>query len=385
MTDACCDLCGSNQLEFAYRPPTSTRGLAVYICQQCSLAQSLPRIDHAASRVVSLSSGADWGNVRYGKGFRTREAFEVLASTLDLAKVRHCLDVGSNRGDFVLRLHEIAPDARILAVEPDEAVVTRYKGISRIHLTINRIEHTTLPPNQFDLVYCSHTLEHLRSPREILGRIRHAMTLGGVLFAEVPNLSFIGLQDVVEEWFIDKHLYHFSPETLAALLRVSGFRILEGFPVESSENITIVARAEVNPDESSAIGNRTQAQAGMDLITQYALTLDRNHLSLQAAARRIEAYGPRRVVVWGAGRIFDSLVRYGCLDVGMLSGVVDSHLASYSKTVHGCVLLSPEELPGLAPEVVVIASRSFFDEIKHQLGTLIPECTALGLTDLLAN
>jgi hypothetical protein len=32
--------------------------------------QSLPRIDHAPRRAASVSADADWGNVRYGKGFR---------------------------------------------------------------------------------------------------------------------------------------------------------------------------------------------------------------------------------------------------------------------------------------------------------------------------
>ena len=45
---------------------------------------------------------------------------------------------------------------------------------------------------------------------------------------DAPNIAFLGSDDVVEEWFIDKHLFHFSPRTLARMLEATGFEIVEG-------------------------------------------------------------------------------------------------------------------------------------------------------------
>ena len=120
-----CDLCGESRLTLAYRPPSSVRGLAVYVCERCGAVQSLPRLDQTSSKQVAVSAGAGWGNVRYGKGFRTDTAISFLQQALDLAAVRHCLDIGANRGSFVLRLREIAPRAAITAIEPDRRVVER--------------------------------------------------------------------------------------------------------------------------------------------------------------------------------------------------------------------------------------------------------------------
>ena len=70
----------SNSLTFAYQPEGSTRGLKVYLCRHCGLVQSTPRIDRTQKRhAAAVSGGADWGNVRYGKGFRTQAAMETLA------------------------------------------------------------------------------------------------------------------------------------------------------------------------------------------------------------------------------------------------------------------------------------------------------------------
>ena len=55
----------------------------------------LPLAD--ASIVIAVSGGADWGNVRYGKGFRTSQALDAIARHTDLATPLALLDVGSNR------------------------------------------------------------------------------------------------------------------------------------------------------------------------------------------------------------------------------------------------------------------------------------------------
>ena len=379
-----CDLCGSDHLELAYKPPTSTRGLAVFVCKKCGLVQSMPRIDHVSSRNIAISSGANWGNIRYGKSFLTNRAITLLTSILDLGMVRNCLDVGANRGSFVLRLREIAPRAHILAVEPDAHIVSDYVDIPGIELVVDRIENVSLPDEQFDLVYCSHTLEHLNSPKQSLVQIRQAMTHDGLLYLEVPNLNFIARKDIVEEWFIDKHLYHFSPEVLRNYLQWTGFRVVRETLTQGDENITFIA-SKSGTNDSDAFGhNRKKKKKSIELIKQYQATMHKNQLGLQKAARYIERLASsQRVVIWGGGRIFDSLVTYGGLDVSLLDGVVDKYLREFMESVHGCLLLSPADIPVLAPEVVVIASRAYFNEIRHELLAMIPNCDILGLEDLL--
>src|SRR5262245_46572305 len=130
MTETC-DSCRASALELAYEPVGTTRGLKVYICGQCGLVQSLPRADRAPRRGAAVSSGADWGNVRYGKGFRTEACLSLLGLHADLRAPLRVLDVGSNRGSFAHAFLKRAASATITCVEPDERVVDCCRYLDR--------------------------------------------------------------------------------------------------------------------------------------------------------------------------------------------------------------------------------------------------------------
>ncbi|MHB8066854.1 MAG: class I SAM-dependent methyltransferase [Desulfobaccales bacterium] len=379
-----CDLCGDRRLTLAYRPPTSVRRLAIYVCEKCGSVQSLPRVDRAPSRQVAVSCGAAWGNLRYGKGFRTEAAISFLKQTIDLKAVRHCLDVGANRGSFVLRLREIAPQAEITAVEPDGCVVESYADNPGIDLIVGRIEGVKLPPQRFDLVYCSHTLEHLRSPRQTLKKIAQALAPGGTLFLEVPHLHYLHREDLLEEWFLDKHLYHFSPAMLTDYLRLAGLRSVSSLPDPQTENITVIAQKNGSALARTTTRDERRAQKNLELLARYRTCLEKNQLTLKRVCRTLEETAAgRRLVIWGAGRIFDSLVQYGGLRVHVLAGVVDRYLADLVGEVHGLKLARPRDLPGLAPDLVVVASRCFLEEIRQEVAQLMPGCQVTGITEWL--
>jgi len=379
-----CDLCQESHVEQAYRAPTGTRGLSVYVCRSCGLVQSFPRIDHVSERKIAVSGGADWGNIRYGKGFRTEWAISVLQEFVDLQTIRSCLDVGSSRGSFVKRIRALVPQASILAIEPDSNIVEDYSEVDGIDLIINRIEQVALPDNTFDVVYCGHTLEHLRSPRETLVQIEKAMAPGALLFLEVPNLEFIGRDDVVEEWFIDKHLFHFLPDHLAQYLSLSGFHIEKVVPDDSLENLTIVARKGDRNFTISQYDGAALAMKSDELIAKYQETMNRNEAGIRKVGAVLnELMQRQRVVVWGAGRLFDILVRVGELNTHALHGVIDRHLAPLTSSVHGCPLRMPSDLLALNPNVVLITSRAYFSEIEDEVQALIPECEVRGIVQLL--
>ncbi len=252
MSDTC-ELCQRAALEPIYKPEKSTRGLTVYLCAVCGLLQSLPRIDRAARAPAAVSGGADWGNVRYGKGFRTQIAVEALRRHRDFASDFALLDVGSNRGSFARAFLSAAPQAHLVAVEPDERVAANCAGLARTQLIRERIENVALETDRFDAVHSCHTIEHLIHPAGTLADHHRTLKEGGILVIDAPNTALLASDDIVEEWFIDKHLYHFSEMTLTRMLEASGFTILERPDAKDRSNLFFVAKKNGKSPSNSGI------------------------------------------------------------------------------------------------------------------------------------
>jgi len=380
-----CDFCCREVLSPVYKPEGGARGLTVYLCGHCGLVQSAPRIARTKDRhAAAVSGGADWGNVRYGKGFRTDVALEAIARQSDMTAPLQLLDVGSNRGSFARAFLEAAPGAGITAVEPDERFAASCAELPRTELIQARIEDTTLPPNRFDIVHSCHTIEHLAEPFAALKDHARVLKRGGLLVIDAPNIALIGGHDIVEEWFIDKHLFHFSANTLGRMIEAAGFEILREPDPADAVNLLFVARktgAPSFPVASMNLGDPMEVGIASAQLERYQATRATNLAALRTAAAAIHALAPRRVALWGAGRLFDLLVREGGFDPRTLSLLIDVHLRKHMDERHGVRLAAPEALADV--DVVIVMSRMFAGEITREVKLRVPNAEIILYTDLL--
>jgi SAM-dependent methyltransferase len=378
-----CDLCQRDALQFLYTPEKSTRGISVHLCTHCGLVQSLPRIARDKRAPAAVSGGADWGNVRYGKGFRTKIAIDAIAHHADVNADIALLDVGSNRGSFAKAFLAAAPNAHIVAVEPDERVAQSCGELDRTELIQARIEDAALENDRFDIVHSCHTIEHLAHPAEVLADHWRVLKDGGLLILDAPNIALIGGDDIVEEWFIDKHLYHFSARTLTRMIEAAGFEIVQQPDANDRSNLFVVAR-KIARTATQIVSDWNEADRAEKIITSYVATRARNLMALTAVAAEIHRLAPRGVALWGAGRLFDSLVVHGRFDPTALTLLIDSHLKSLVGERHGCAIADPESLSESQAGVVVVMSRDFADEISARAKTLSPHAEILLYSDLLS-
>ncbi|MBS0276768.1 MAG: class I SAM-dependent methyltransferase [Proteobacteria bacterium] len=378
-----CELCHHETLTQVYEPERSTRGLKIYLCNHCGLVQSLPRVDRAPRRAAAVSGGADWGNVRYGKAFRTDAAMKALSRHARFNGDIALLDVGSNRGSFVKAFLEAAPSAHILALEPDERVADSCKDLERTDLIVSRIEDAALETGRFDIVHSCHTIEHLAHPQDVLADHWRVLKPGGLLVLDAPNIAILDESDMIEEWFIDKHLYHFSARTLIRMVRAAGFDIVEAPDAKDRANILIVARKSDKAIRAKD-DDPLEVSEAMRLIAAYGATRARNLAALTAAAADIARMAPRKVAMWGAGRLFDSLVTHGGFEPAMLSALIDKHLKQYVGERHGRALVEPAALAETQPGVVIVMSRGFAQEIADEAKALAPQAEIIFYSDLMA-
>lgn len=86
------------------------------------------------------------------------------------------------------------------------------------------------PAVAFDVVTMWHVLEHLYAPHQALSAVRDLLAPGGLLIIAVPNLTCIDARFYRQHWVAydaPRHLQHFSPKTLRAMVEMHKFRLLD--------------------------------------------------------------------------------------------------------------------------------------------------------------
>jgi SAM-dependent methyltransferase len=362
-----CDLCAGDYLDKVYEPPTTKRGLSIYVCKFCGLIQSIPRIDHVENKEVTTSSGADWGNVRYGKQFDIAEAVEILSRILDKEATKRILDIGAGRdADFLNAIEERNPMLMCYGMEPHFEFDSQYDYDDTIIRYKNRLEDVNLDRNWVDVITFIHTLEHLASPREALMKAYRTLKDDGWILVIVPNMEYLLEQnDVAEELFIDKHLYHFTPLTLGKYMSDCGF-ITDEARYSNRETIAYLGHKRMSwPKVARDIG-------------AYAKRLENNLNKLPMVANKINEMD--NVVIWGAGRILDALVGAG-LDTDKIEWIIDNYLPL--KMRYNRIIVDAAILDNWCPDTIIICSREYAQAIMLDAETLCPEADIVIWSDLL--
>lgn len=71
-----------------------------------------------------------------------------------------------------------------------------------------------------------HSLEHFRDPKKALMKVREILKPGGTLILELPNAAAVEAHVFGNTWWgweTPRHLYHFSPRTICAMLAACSF------------------------------------------------------------------------------------------------------------------------------------------------------------------
>ena len=167
------------------------------------------------------------------------------------------------------------------------------------------------------------------------------------------------------------------------MIEAAGFEILQHPDASDRSNLLFVARKRTL-GAAHIIRDWSEADRAEKLVSDYVATRARNLIALTAVAAEIHRLTPRGVALWGAGRIFDSLVVHGHFDPSALTLLIDTHLKPLVGERHGFMISAPEALNDSRAGVIVVMSRDFADEISAQARALSPQAEIILYGDLLA-
>lgn len=132
------------------------------------------------------------------------------------------LDFGCGAGKFIRRMHALGWDVTGIDFSEDAVNAAKASGIRAMQGTL---PHPELKPGTFDVVTMRQALEHVPDPRETLRLAWELLDRGGLLFIDVPNYRSWEIEKFGEASFgmdVPRHLNHFEPATLEALMKRVG-------------------------------------------------------------------------------------------------------------------------------------------------------------------
>ncbi|MGF1644435.1 MAG: class I SAM-dependent methyltransferase [Thiotrichales bacterium] len=135
------------------------------------------------------------------------------------------LEIGCASGAFMNEMSARGWQVEGVEFSPTAAAAARAAG-HKVHT--GALESAPDPEESFDLIVGWMVLEHLHDPLGALKRLGSWARPGAWLALSVPNAAAAEFRRFKSAGFalhVPNHLYHFTPETLAALLARSGWRV----------------------------------------------------------------------------------------------------------------------------------------------------------------
>jgi 2-polyprenyl-3-methyl-5-hydroxy-6-metoxy-1,4-benzoquinol methylase len=224
-------------------------------CKKCGFIRHSPRpteeeMDTLRSRNAGSIIGYNPKTDMEMAAKRSRLLFEYLNKNIALNKVKKVLDYGGGDGNLLKEFLDRNMDCSLVDYCP-----YHIPGINKIGSTVYDLDED----NKFDLIICSHVIEHVTDPQKVVKALLSHLKDTGVLFIEVP-MELWKYPPLLKQPNPITHLNFFSPNSLRNLLITSGGSIekhhLIEFVYSSSHwnpGLRCIARKNNSPSKSNAL------------------------------------------------------------------------------------------------------------------------------------
>jgi len=379
-----CDLCGGKSFDVV-TPPHSRKAfvtgsgiltltIGAKLCRNCGFVFLSPRRDkEELDAYYGVQS-------RYVKSFVELDKSEYA----DLCKMQikiikracgtrrgNALEIGTAEGYF---LHLLSKEGfQVEGVEPSVAYKQFYsKHFSKIKMHWSMLENVELPEIHYCLCVLRHVLEHFESPLSILKHIYKLMQLDGYVYIEVPNLS--RAQAAIYDYFHEEHLSYFTPQTIRYICHLAGFTCesveeWDDNPSSSGFNypvLRVIARKTIDTQEEtypeytyshSVIADYFKRRESF--FSQYIKPLEADILSWYQIGKKL--------ALFGGGPHTLELLNVLNIPEKVFICAFDNDSLKWGKQIGYVPIVSPKEVNNYKPDIVVISSREFENEIAQRL------------------
>jgi 2-polyprenyl-3-methyl-5-hydroxy-6-metoxy-1,4-benzoquinol methylase len=231
-----CPVCNStaiNEALIVKDYTVSQQNFAIWHCNNCVLrfTQNVPSQNEIASYYKSetyishTNTKKGFINALYhGVRKKTLVGKRKLVSKSISLSTGSILDIGCGTGAF---LNEMKTNGwQITGLEPDDEA---RQNASQLYNIQPKPSHELFTlNNQYDAITMWHVLEHVHELKEYIAQIEKLLKPDGKLFIAVPNYTSYDAKKYQQYWAaydVPRHLYHFAPQSIKALLNNSSLTL----------------------------------------------------------------------------------------------------------------------------------------------------------------
>ena len=249
MEEVACNLCGSatftvvrpgklDKLSRIYHVTDHAPGTHFRIvrCGNCGLLYCSPRptSDELAEFYKKLNDPA---YIVESEG-RIQSAIPQVSDLKRFVPSGRLLELGSACGFFLKTARDSGFE--VTGIEPSDWARKYAEDNFGLSLLEYPIQRQRFPDEYFDAVCLFDVLEHLDNPRETFIEIARVTRSGGILYLSTPHAQSWLARLLGRYWWglQEAHLFYFSHQTMARILSVTGFEMLEVRPFSREFTLT---------------------------------------------------------------------------------------------------------------------------------------------------
>jgi len=354
-------------------PEEPTFPMTLCLCEACGYVQ----INEEVSPEVLFRNYLYVTGVSEAVQHHGRRLVDLVARVIgasDKAQPR-ILEAASNDGTILAAFQR--QGWQVLGIDPAEnvAAIANARGIRTIpdFFSVKSADRATQRGGRVDIFLARHVIAHVVALHDFVEAIPVVLRDDGVAVIECSHVLplYEGLQ---YDQVYHEHLGYFSVTVLRRLLAMHG---LDLFAVEEVDmhGGSIVVFAQKNggarPHHES-VERLVRKEAGSGLVarkawTEFARRAEQQRAALIAELRALKQQG-KKIAAYGAAAKGQVMLQFCRIDGALIDFVVDKSELKQGRLTPGTHLpiLSPEALLARQPDVLLLCSWNYAEEIRRQ-------------------
>jgi len=280
-----CPLCNSGHFHnyiICKDHTVSQEDFAIVKCDKCNFLFTNPR--PSSTSLDSYYESEDYvshqnksNNItnliyRFARKFTLKGKLKLINS-FNL-QTKQLLDIGCGTGHFINLCK--SKGWHVDGVEPNETA----RNIARSNHTHVVEQLSDLENKSYDVITMWHVLEHIPDINDYLNTIHRLLNKNGRFIVAVPNISSYDASYYKDKWAaydVPRHLYHFSQQTMAAMMKKHGFKVIATKPMKlDAFYVSLLSEKYKQP----GVGNYVQSILKGSISNSYARKHQNNYSSL---------------------------------------------------------------------------------------------------------